>query len=109
YAAFRGLQNLERQRRCVFPSLEKVIRRLAPRPLLMIHGSADNYIKPEMAQTLFRMAGPPKDFWLVDGAKHNQSITQAGDEYKKRVLDFFDQHLGVKKKSIASTPHFLQK
>jgi len=97
YAAFRGLQNLERERHCVFPSLERVIRRVAPRPLFMIHGSADNYIKPEMAQALFRMAGTPKEFWLVDGAKHNQSIIQAGDEYKKRLLAFFDKHLAEKK------------
>ena len=34
YAAFRGLQNLERQRHCKFPSLERLIRRIAPRPLL---------------------------------------------------------------------------
>lgn len=98
YAAFRGLQNLERERQCVFPNLEKVIRGIAPRPLLMIHGSADNYIKPEMAQALFRMAGPPKEFWLVEGAKHNQSITQAGADYKRRIRTFFDQHLADKKK-----------
>src|SRR5262249_2422319 len=93
YAAFRGLRNLERERKCQFPSLEKVIQRISPRPLLMIHGSADNYIKPEMAEALFQRAGQPKEFWLVEGAKHNQSLTQAGDEYKKRILAFFDEHL----------------
>jgi len=60
----------------------------------MIHGSADNYIKPDMARTLFDMAGKPKEVWLVDGAKHNQSMNQAGEEYKHRVQTFFDQHLG---------------
>jgi alpha-beta hydrolase superfamily lysophospholipase len=107
YAAFRGLQNLERTRRCVFPQLEKVIHRIAPRPLLMIHGSADNYIKPEMAEKLFGMAGSPKEFWLVDGAKHNQSMAQAGDEYKRRVLAFFDEHLAKKKTALhyASLDH----
>ncbi len=59
----------------------------------MIHGSADNYIKPEMGQELFAMAGNPKEFWLVDGAKHNQAINDAGDEYKRRVRAFFDEHL----------------
>jgi pimeloyl-ACP methyl ester carboxylesterase len=97
YAAFRGLQNLERERRCVFAPLEKVIRRIAPRPLLMIHGSADNYIKPEMAESLFKMARAPKEFWLVDGAKHNQAITLAESEYKRRLLAFFFEHLADKK------------
>lgn len=93
YAAYRGLQNLERTRHCVFASLEKVIRKLAPRPLLMIQGSADNYIKPEMGRALFKMARKPKEFWLVDGAKHNQAINHAADEYKRRVRAFFDTHL----------------
>jgi alpha-beta hydrolase superfamily lysophospholipase len=99
YAAYRGLQNLQRERHCVFPNLEKMIRRIAPRPLLMIHGSADTYIKPEMAQALFNLAGKPKEFWLVEGAKHNQSISTAGDEYKRRVLAFFDEHLAKKKQT----------
>jgi uncharacterized protein len=94
YAAYRGLQNLERTRHCAFASLERVIRKLAPRPLLMIHGSADNYIKPEMGEKLFAMAGKPKEFWLVDGAKHNQAINHASEEYKRRVRAFFDEHLG---------------
>ncbi len=73
------------------------MRRIAPRPLLVIHGSADNYIKPEMGEALYRKAGQPKEFWLVDGAKHNQAMAVAGEEYKRRVLSFFDAHLAKKK------------
>ena len=68
-------------------------RQLAPRPLLMIHGGGDTYIKPEMAQALFDCAGEPKEFWLVEGAKHNQALHVAGDEYRRRVLEFFERHL----------------
>ena len=82
-----------------FPTLERAIRRIAPRPLLMIHGSADTYIKPEMGRKLFGKAGKPKEFWLVDGAKHNQSITYAPEEYKKRILSFFEKHLWDNKNS----------
>ena len=56
---------------------------------LMIHGGGDTYIKPEMAQALFDRAGKPKEFWLVEGAKHNQALHVAGDEYQRRVLEFF--------------------
>src|SRR5262249_40380595 len=66
-----ALSRISRERGCRFPHLERVIGRLSPRPLLMIHGGGDTYIKPEMAVALFERAGPPKDFWLVDGAKHN--------------------------------------
>ena len=84
-----ALRKISRRRGCRFPHLERAIARLSPRPLLMIHGGNDTYIKPEMAQALYERAGPPKEFWLVDGAKHNQALQVAGEEYHKRVLDFF--------------------
>jgi uncharacterized protein len=88
-----GLRVIERERGCRFPALERVLPRLAPRPLLMIHGGADAYIKPEMAEALFRRAGEPKELWVVPGAKHNGALHTAGDEYRRRVLEFFDKHL----------------
>ncbi len=88
-----GLRRISRQRHCRFPHLERAIRRLPPRPLLMIHGGADTYIKPEMAQALFDLAGEPKAFWLVEGAKHNQAVNVANGEYQERVLEFFQKHL----------------
>jgi pimeloyl-ACP methyl ester carboxylesterase len=89
-----ALKQIRRQRRCRFPHLERALPRIAPRPLLMIHGGADTYIKPEMAQDLFEMAQEPKELWLVEGAKHNQSLALAGEEYRQRVLEFFQTHLG---------------
>ena len=75
------------------PDLEKVMARLAPRPLLMIHGGGDTYIKPPMAEALYRLAREPKELWMVDGAKHNQALHIAGDEYRRRTLEFFCKHL----------------
>lgn len=88
-----ALRRIERERHCRFPHLERALRKLAPRPLLMIHGGGDTYIKPEMARTLFGYARDPKEFWLVEGAKHNQGLQVAGEEYRRRVLEFFQQHL----------------
>jgi pimeloyl-ACP methyl ester carboxylesterase len=101
-----GRQALKRVvaiRKCSFPDLEKSMRKLAPRPLLMIHGGGDTYIKPEMAQALFKLAREPKEFWLVDGAKHNQALHVAGDEYRRRTLEFFDKHLGREAESATPT------
>jgi fermentation-respiration switch protein FrsA (DUF1100 family) len=91
--AKRALRIVSAQRKCHYPSLERAIARLTPRPLLMIHGGADNYIKPPIARTLFEYAGEPREFWLVDKAKHNQAINVANGEYQRRVLAFFDKHL----------------
>lgn len=93
YAARTTLRLVERERGCSFTALEKRMHRLAPRPLLMIHGAGDNYIKPEMAQALYERARQPKEFWLVEKAKHNQALDVAGEEYRRRVLAFFQQHL----------------
>jgi len=93
YAAMAGLRKTSEERHCSFPHLEWQIQRLAPRPLFMIHGEADNYIKPDMAQALFDRAGQPKELWIVEGAKHNQAIHQAAAAYKERILAFFDKHL----------------
>jgi pimeloyl-ACP methyl ester carboxylesterase len=90
-----GLRRIEQQSGCRFPHLERALPRLAPRPILMIHGGSDTYIKPEMAQKLFGLARGPKELWIVDGAKHNQALQLAGDQYGQRVLAFFQAHLGV--------------
>ncbi len=99
-----ALVRIEKQRHCHFPHLEHVIQRLAPRPLLMIHGGGDTYIKPEMARALYDLAGKPKDFWLVEGAKHNQAFQLAGDEYQRRVLAFFLEHLAQSSPPLSPTP-----
>lgn len=91
--ARQALRSLRRELGCRFPHLERYLGRLAPRPLLMIHGGGDTYIKPDMAQTLFERVRGPKEFWLVEGAKHNQAFHVAGDEYRRRVREFFLAHL----------------
>jgi len=88
-----GLRRIRRETGWELPHLERVLARLAPRPLLMIHGGSDAYIWPEMAQSLFARARKPKELWLVEGAKHNQALHTAGEEYRRRVLTFFRLHL----------------
>ncbi len=88
-----AMYRVGRSRQCHFANLEPAVRRLAPRPLLMIHGEADNYIKPAMALAVFEHARGPKELWFVEGAKHNQALQLVGDEYRRRVLHFFEQHL----------------
>jgi pimeloyl-ACP methyl ester carboxylesterase len=88
-----ALRGIGRARGCHFASLEKAAPRLAPRPLLMIHGEGDTYIKPPIARALFARARAPKEFWLVPAAKHNQALQTAGEEYRRRVLEFFEQNL----------------
>lgn len=87
------IRRLARSLGCKYLDLEKVMAKLSPRPLLMIHGGGDTYIKPEMARSVFNRAREPKEFWLVENAKHNQAIQLAGAEYHRRVCEFFEKHL----------------
>ncbi|MGF1578115.1 MAG: alpha/beta hydrolase [Gemmataceae bacterium] len=88
-----GLREVARKRNVEFPSLERALPKLGSRPWLMIHGEADSYIKVEMAEALFKLAPGPKELWLVEGAKHNQSFQIAPEEYRRRILAFFSTHL----------------
>lgn len=88
-----GLNRVARNRGVTYPSVEKAVSRIR-RPILMIHGEGDTYIKPEMAKALFKRAGAlDKELWMVPKAKHNQAITLVEEEYQRRIVEFFDKHL----------------
>lgn len=82
----------QRKLNCVFPSVERAVATLAPRPWLQIHGKRDVYIGTDIAQTLFARARDPKDQWLVDDAKHNRCRETAPEDYARRLADFVDRH-----------------
>lgn len=63
------------------------IARLAPRPLLLIHGADDVLIPPEILDELFDAAREPKEKWLGPGP-HSNIMTTAFGGYQERVLAF---------------------
>lgn len=87
------LRGLRKQRKVEYPRVERGIRRLLRRPLLMIHGSHDNYIKLAIVERMFATARGPKELWVVKNAKHNGCLAKAGDEYRSKVTNFFIRHL----------------
>ncbi len=75
-----------------------VIARIAPRPILLIHGSADTFVPPSNMSELYAAAITAPNAhvqqWLVSGADHAQSFHTLGEQYVLRVVDFFDAALG---------------
>jgi fermentation-respiration switch protein FrsA (DUF1100 family) len=66
---------------------------LAPRPLLLLHGDADDVVSPESVYTLFERAGEPKDLQLLLGVGHRfrhegAAIGAALEWLKKKFLYF---------------------
>ncbi len=50
-----------------------MVGELAPRPLLLVHGTADAILSHESSQALFERAGEPKRLELIKGADHRFS------------------------------------
>ena len=65
-------------------------------PVLLIHGDRDSQIPVENSKVLYEASDKNlTELWLVEGADHGYSYASNPDKYEKRVLEFFDEHLGV--------------
>ena len=67
----------------------EAVTRIAPRPLLVIHGEADTTVRPDHARRLFAAAGEPKQLWLLPGVPHVGAYFADRSAYIERVAGFF--------------------
>jgi len=72
---------------------ESVIGKIAPAPVFIIAGEGDEMIPAENGRRLFRAAQEPKEIWVIPVGGHGGTVAAAGDEYGRRVGEFFDRHL----------------
>ena len=81
------------------PFLPKVrplddVAKIAPRPILFIHGRQDWLIHPLHSAKLYRKAKEPKKLFLVDHAGHAEKIYDSDPEaFIKTCSDWFVQTL----------------
>ncbi len=66
---------------------------IAPRPLLIVHGSADRTIPIEHAYRVYKAAGAPKELWIGEGADHCGTYFLDRPGYCARVAAFFERTL----------------
>lgn len=71
----------------------RVVDQIAPRPLLLIHGTADQTIPASHTQQLYDAAGGPKELWLAAGAGHCGAYFLDRPGYCQRVATFFARAL----------------
>lgn len=62
-------------------------------PVFVIAGTRDAYTTIAEARSLFDHASSPKEFWGVEGAKHEDLHTFARTEYEQRVGSFLAKYL----------------
>jgi fermentation-respiration switch protein FrsA (DUF1100 family) len=76
-----------------------IIARIAPRPILLIHGTADDYVPignfRELNAAATSAPGAQVTTWIVPNARHAQAFKKTGAEYVTRVVAFFDAALGA--------------
>jgi fermentation-respiration switch protein FrsA (DUF1100 family) len=80
------------RRRCKYTKLERWLPGLRNRPVLMIAGSRDTYVHPEISTMLFnRIGANHATLWMVEGAKHNMARQVDQEAYDNRLVEFFSQ------------------
>jgi fermentation-respiration switch protein FrsA (DUF1100 family) len=57
-------------------------------PKLFVHGDQDDIIPIELGQQTFALAKPPKEFYVVQGADHNNVPTVGGKAYFAKLYAF---------------------
>ena len=65
----------------------EVVGRIAPIPLLVVHGDADHYFPVEHPEALFAAANEPKELWLLEGFGHAENAATP------ELLDRIGAHL----------------
>jgi uncharacterized protein len=70
------------------PSLERLVRRIAPRPLYLIYAGR-SAAGEDLNLDYFRAASEPKTLWKIPEATHVSGFQARPREYERRVTDFF--------------------
>jgi fermentation-respiration switch protein FrsA (DUF1100 family) len=70
-----------------------VIGRIAPRPILLTHGTLDEIVPVRHVYTLFKAAEEPKELWVVPGAHHVGARDEDPDGYFLKVERFVREAL----------------
>ncbi len=67
------------------------VGKIAPRPIFFIHGELDLYC-PDFDE-LYSAAGEPKEAWRLAGVDHTKASETFPEEFRRRVIEFFDRNL----------------
>ena len=67
--------------------------RVAPRPLLLVHGEADTRLPPYCSEQIYSWADEPKELVLYPGAGHG--LTECGDDLRTFLADWLRDKLGL--------------
>jgi hypothetical protein len=68
-----------------------VVSELAPIPLLVVHGDADQIVPIKHGKALFDAAKEPKELWVIEGGRHISTFRSKAN--RQKLLDYLQQVL----------------
>jgi len=71
----------------------RTVQRLAPKSLLLAHGTQDSILDCEASRDIYRRAGEPKRLVLYEGAGH--SLASCADELFELLLSWLPETVGA--------------
>ena len=72
---------------------EKDISQISPRPVYIMHGTADKKVGIHHGERLYSAAKQPKQFWKVEGGKHTRLWQINRQKAENNVVEFFINNL----------------
>lgn len=72
---------------------EKYISQISPRPIYIMHGTADTTVGFHHGQRLFDAANEPKQFWQVEGGGHTRLWQFDKHKAETSVVEFFNHYM----------------
>jgi fermentation-respiration switch protein FrsA (DUF1100 family) len=67
------------------------VERIAPVPLLVIHGTADEIVPFAQGKELYERAGAPKTLFDVKNGRHGDSMSRDEGAYRNRMLTWLER------------------
>lgn len=67
-----------------------VVEKIAPIPLLIIHGDQDPIVPVHHSQQLYVAAQEPKELWIVPGGVHDDAMHRP--RFRKCLVDYLNAH-----------------
>jgi len=71
------------------------VRSLGSTPMLVIYGERDEFVSSDQIDELIQAMPGPKELWILD-CGHAMARIERGEEYRARVLRFFETHLATR-------------
>ena len=67
------------------------VGKIAPRPIFFVHGELDQYCSD--FDELYAAADEPKELWRLPGVGHTKASETYPEEFRRRMIDFFNRSL----------------